>query len=108
MDNTDNTLADYISKMIDHEDWGVFCCFFFHFIDEMWGPHTIDRFASHINTKLPCFNSLFWNSTSEAIDAFTQDCSQENNWLVPPIYSVLRIFKHLIACKAAGTLIVPN
>jgi hypothetical protein len=44
---------------------------------------------------IPCF----WNSTSEAIDAFTEDWSQENNWLVPPIYSVLGVFKHLIACK---------
>jgi hypothetical protein len=100
-------LADYISNMIDHEDWGA-SFEFFHFIDEMWGPHTIDRFASQINTKLPRFNSLFWNSTSEAIDAFTQDWSEENNWLVPPIYSVLRVFKHLITCKAAGTLIVPK
>jgi hypothetical protein len=32
--------------MIDHEDWGVSFSFF-HFIDEMWGSHTIDRFASH-------------------------------------------------------------
>jgi hypothetical protein len=51
-------LADYISKMIDHEDWGV-SFEFFHFIDEMWGSHTIDHFASHINTKFPRFNSLF-------------------------------------------------
>ena len=57
---SENTLPDYISKMIDHEDWGV-SFELFHFIDEMWGPHNIDRFASHINTKLPRFNSLFWN-----------------------------------------------
>ena len=54
---SENMLADYISKMIDHEDWGV-SFEFFHFIDEMWGSHTIDHFASHINTKFPRFNSL--------------------------------------------------
>ncbi|CAC5364708.1 unnamed protein product [Mytilus coruscus] len=69
---SENTLADYVSKMVDHEDWGV-SFEFFNFIDEIWGPHTIDRFASHRNTKLPRYNSLFWNATAEAIDAFTQD-----------------------------------
>ncbi|CAC5421117.1 unnamed protein product [Mytilus coruscus] len=104
---SENTLADYVSKMVDHEDWGV-SFEFFNFIDEICGPHTIDRFASHLNTKLPRYNSLFWNATAEAIDAFTQDWSQENNWLVPPIYLVLRVIKHVIACKESGTLIVPK
>lgn len=102
-----NTLADYASKMIDHEDWGV-STEFFNFIDGMWGPHTIDRFASHLNTKLPRYNSLFWNATAEAFDAFTQDWSNENNWLVPPIFSVLRVIRHMLSCNARGTLIVPK
>jgi hypothetical protein len=47
---SENTKADYISKIVDHEDWGV-TCEFFEFIDNMWGPHTIDRFANSGNTK---------------------------------------------------------
>jgi hypothetical protein len=31
--------------------------------------------------------SLFWNPSSEAIDALTQNWSGKNNFLVPPIYS---------------------
>ena len=46
-----NALADYISKMIDHEDWGV-TDQFFQFIDSLWGPHTVDRFASLKTTNL--------------------------------------------------------
>lgn len=102
-----NVIADYISKMIDWEDWGV-TKEFFDFLDQMWGPHTVDRFASKLNTKLTRYNSLFWNVGSEAIDAFTQNWAGENNWLVPPVYSVLRTLKHIIACKASGTLIVPR
>jgi hypothetical protein len=32
----------------------------------------------------------------------------ENNFLVPPIYSVVRVIKHLVYCKAIGTLIIPR
>jgi hypothetical protein len=84
----ENTKADYISKMVDHEDWGVTDTFF-EFIDNLWGPHSVDRFASVVNKKISRFNSLFWNPSSEAVDAFTQNWSGENNFLVPPIYSVV-------------------
>ena len=60
-----NVLADGISKSIDYDDWGVsedffffFFFFFFQFIDNMWGPHEVDRFANHENAKLKRFNSM--------------------------------------------------
>ena len=42
----------------------------FHRIDLVWGPHSIDRFANHLNAKLPRFNSRFSNPGAEGIDAF--------------------------------------
>lgn len=93
--------------MVDHEDWGVTDTFF-EFIDNLWGPHSVDRFASVVNKKISRFNSLFWNPSSEAVDAFTQNWSGENNFLVPPIYSVVRAIKHLVYSKAIGTLIIPR
>jgi hypothetical protein len=103
----ENTKADYISKMIDHEDWGITDTFI-EFIDDLWGPHSVDRFASVVNKKISRFNSLFWNPSFEAVDAFTQNWSGENNFLVPPIYSVVRAIKHLVYSKAIGTLIIPT
>jgi len=103
-----NTQADYISRIVDHEDWGIISVEFFNFMNDLWGPYSIDRFASSINTKLPRFNSLFWDVNSEAVDTFTQNWYGENNWLVPPIFSVVRAIKHLVVCKAKGTLIVPK
>jgi hypothetical protein len=47
----ENTKADYISKMIDHEDWGVTYTIF-EFIDDLWEPHSVDRFASVVNKKI--------------------------------------------------------
>ena len=58
--------------MIDHETGGV-SDDFFSFIDELWGAHSIDIFASVIKYKAERFNSLFWNPGSEAVDAFTQN-----------------------------------
>ena len=74
----------------------------------MWGPHTIDQFASYFNTQLPRFNSRFWNPGSEAVDAFTCDWQGENNWWCPPVYLVPRVLRHAQATKATGTLLVPN
>lgn len=45
---------------------------------------SIDRFACDYNTKLPRFNSRFLQPKCEAVDAFFQNWSSENNWLVPP------------------------
>lgn len=102
-----NTQADYISRIVDHEDWGI-SVQFFNFMNDLWGPYSIDRFASSLNKKLPRFNSLFWDVNSEAVDTFTQNWYGENNWLVPPIFSVVRAIKHLVVCKTKGTLIVPK
>ncbi|CAC5388448.1 unnamed protein product [Mytilus coruscus] len=102
-----NTKAYYISKLIDIEDWGT-NKEFFKLVNDMWGPHTVDRFASHLNKKLLRFNSKFWNPGVEAVDAFTQNWKNEVNWIVPPISVVCRAIKHLILCKARGTLIVPK
>ncbi|CAC5424022.1 unnamed protein product [Mytilus coruscus] len=99
----ENSKADYISKIIDYEDWGV-SEFFYTFINDLWGPYTVDRFASSRNAKLERFNSLFWNVNTEAVDCFTQNWSGEINWIVPPIYLVSRAIKHVIACKAKARL----
>ncbi|CAC5357350.1 unnamed protein product [Mytilus coruscus] len=63
----ENLKADYISKTIDYEDWGV-SEFFYTFINDLWGPYTMDCFASSRDAKLEGFNSLSWNVNTEAVD----------------------------------------
>ena len=67
-----NDRADYLSRIFDADDWGL-SPLSFHRIDQAWGPHSIDRFANHLNAKLPRFNSRFWNPGAEGIDAFVMD-----------------------------------
>ncbi|CAC5425029.1 unnamed protein product [Mytilus coruscus] len=73
-----------------------------------WRELNAIEFASVENRKVLRFNSLFWQPDSEAVDAFSQILTNENNWLVPPSNLVIRSIKHIIACQARGTLVVPK
>ena len=79
----------------------------FHRIDLVWAPHLIDRFANHLNAKLPRFNSRFWNPVAEGIDAFVMDWARENNYVCPPVCFILRVLLHMRNCKASASLVVP-
>ena len=63
-----NINANDISKFVDLDNYlindGVF-----YFLDELWGPHTCDRFACHYNAKLPKFNTRFYQP---GVNAFAQ------------------------------------
>ena len=102
-----NDHADAISRIIDFDDWGV-SFEFFNYIDHIWGPHTVDCFANFNNRKLTRFYSRYWNPDAEGVDAFCHDWAGENNWLVPPVFLVPRVIRHLAECGAEGTLIVPE
>ena len=104
---TENDKADYLSKIIDHDDWEI-TIEFFEFVNSMFGPFSVDRFANFNNRKLVRYNSKFWNPESEAVDCFTQNWAGENNWLVPPLHLIVSTVKHTVECRAHGTLIVPN
>ena len=47
-----NEQADWLSRIVDKDDWEIPTEFFLR-LDASWGPHTVDRFASFYNTKLP-------------------------------------------------------
>ena len=101
-----NERADYLSRILDYDDWKLNPAVF-SVLQQVWGPHTVDRFASCNNTQLPRFNSRHWSPSTEAIDAFTSHWGGENNWWCPPISLVPRVIRHAQACGAIGTLVVP-
>lgn len=101
-----NVRADELSKIIDPDDWSLNREVFVQ-LDNMFGPHSIDRFACHYNTQLRRFNSRYWNPGCEAADCLTQDWSGENNWVCPPASMVLTTIRHMRKCHAKGTVIVP-
>lgn len=105
MPRDQNSQADFFSKIVDFDDYSVIDEVFFH-LEELWSPHSLDRFACSYNAKLLRFNSRFLQPGTEAVDAYSQDWSSDNNWLVPPTTLIGRVLCHMHNCKAVGTLIV--
>ena len=94
-----NQYADYLSRIVDYDDWKLDPGVFME-LERMFGPHSVDRFASFHNKQLERFNSRYWNPGSEAVDAFTVDWSGENNWFCPPVALIPRVLRHAQHCKA--------
>lgn len=101
-----NCKADEYSRMIDYDDYGV-SQEFFEYIDSLYGPHDVDRFANDYNHKVKRFNSKFWVPNCESVDAFSVHWGGSNNWLVPPVCLVPRALNHLRHCQAKGTFVLP-
>jgi len=55
-----NSAADDKSKVIDHDDYTINDVVF-NVLDDLWGPHTCDRFNCPYNAKVQCFNPDFIN-----------------------------------------------
>ena len=101
-----NELADYYSRIKDTDNWSIDNDSF-RFINNLYGPFTVDRFANNLNRKLKCFNSKFYCPGTSHVNAFTDDWSNDLNWLCPPISSIGSVIRHLKLCKAKGALLVP-
>lgn len=53
-----NKEADRLSKYVDRDDWEI-TQEAFQYLNSIWGPFSIDRFANYNNTKCDRFNSNF-------------------------------------------------
>ena len=59
-----NKESDLLSHVIYQDDWAI-SDYIFCRLEHLWGPHSKDRFADHLNCKLPRFNSKYWVPGSE-------------------------------------------
>ena len=101
-----NQRADYLSKFVCRDDYRLDAQVFAQ-LDERWGPHTVDVFASHLSAQLPRFYSQFWCPGTEGVDALSLSWVGENNWLFPPPYLVSLVLAHMAEGGEDGTLLVP-
>ena len=69
-----------ISRIVDYDDYAIKDDVF-AYIDEAWGPQTIDRF---IITRNLVGNSKYFQPATNGVNASTQDWAYETNWLCPP------------------------
>ena len=103
----ENKKADYLSRCSDSDDWSI-SDRIFEILNDKWGPHDIDRFASNYNNKCKRFNSRWWVPGTEAVDSFTQNWSGDINWVVPPPNIIMKVIKKMESDKCKTTLIIPK
>ena len=71
---SENEVADYLSKIVDFDDWCVKDSYF-RALDSTWGPFTVDCFANSVNAKVSRFYSLFFQPGCLGVDSFLLACS---------------------------------
>ena len=103
----ENIRADVLSRFLDADDWSIDTSVF-NWLNSLWGPYTIDRFASYYNSQLPAYNSKYSSPGSSGVDAFSQDWSATNNWLCPPVNLIILAVKKLQVSRGYGTLVIPE
>ena len=97
-----NKIPDWLSRLRQREDWRLHPRIFRQ-LDLMWGPHTVDRFATLENRQLERFNSEFWEPNTEGVDCFAQGLrswTSETNWANPPWSVLPRLTRYLAANPA--------
>jgi hypothetical protein len=102
-----NEFADSLSRYRDRADWGLNPDIFAQ-LNEEWGPHTVDRFASAHNTLCERFNSRYYDPQAEACDAFAQDWHGENNFANADFNDIPRVLAHAERHRCLLTLIFPE
>ena len=80
----------------------------FQQLDQTWGPHTVDRFASMQNTHLQLYNSRFWDPFTTRVDALAQDnWCQHNNFVNAQFRLLPKMLDVIMEQQAMATIIAP-
>ena len=101
-----NVWADKLSRRENRDDWMLGWAYF-NALEERWGPHTVERFATANNTHLARFNSQFNSPGSEGVDAMALPWRGENNFVNPPWSMLDRVAQKLRMEGAAATVVAP-
>ena len=103
----DNCHADYLSRLSQQYEWQLNPALF-AYIDRLWGPHTVDRFASLATAQLPTYNSRYLDPMTAGVDALSQtNWEQENNFVNAPFRLLNQILRTIVHQKAWATIIAP-
>jgi hypothetical protein len=105
-----NVSADKLSRHFDNDDWRLDLVVFAE-LDARFGKHSIDCFASALNTLLPRYNAGWKDPTCEAVDALhlpDNDWRKENNWCNPPWPLLPNLVQKLRQSVAAATVVAPR
>lgn len=103
-----NVQADTLSRLSSQYEWCLHQKVY-DYLNVLWGPHTIDRFATMATTKCIKYNSRFLDPASMGVDALLQeDWGQENNYVNPPIRLLDQVLDIICQQQATATVIAPE
>ena len=71
-----NLKADLLSRCYDSDDWSI-ADEIFDNLYARFGPFSIDRFATCYNTKCTRFNSKWFHTQAEVMNALLQNWDEE-------------------------------
>ena len=97
--------ADNKSRIVDMNDWQITSSCF-EYIEKLWGPHTVDRFADYY-TKSKHFSRNSGTLIPVEWTFFVRNVGNENCLVVPPVTMITKAIHYLYASRAIGTVIVP-
>lgn len=102
-----NTIPDYLSRLDNKHNWKIHPDLF-RYLDNIWGPHTMDRFACMNSAQCAKYNSLFLDPTTSGVDALSQtDWREENNFVNAPLRLLPQVLNKLDQYQAFATIIAP-
>eukprot|EP00873_Tetraselmis_striata_P045491 jgi/Tetstr1/465755/TSEL_010380.t1 len=105
-----NIWAGCLSRDLDSDDWQLDPLLFSE-LESRFGPHSIDRFASALNTLLLRYIAAWLDLTCEAVDSLhlpDADWRRENNWCNAPWPLLPDLVQKLQQSGAAATVVAPR
>ncbi len=98
-----NQKADYLNKPSPTYEWQLHSSLF-RLIENIFGPHIVDQFASMTTTQLPNYNSHFYDPHMSGVDAIAQcNWANYNNFVNCPFRMIQKVLQVIQNEKAETT-----
>ena len=103
----ENVRADFMSRHLsDRTDWRLNPRLF-NLLNQLWGPFTVDLFATRLSRQLPKFYSWRPDPESAGTNALIQDWRDSIGYAHPPWCLVGRVLQKVLVQEVTVTLIAP-
>lgn len=101
-----NLWADRLSREVDSTDWTLSPAAF-RGLDDLYGPHTIDLFASELNTRCLRFFSKNLTPGSMGVIALRFCWAPKNPWASPPLHFMGAMLDKIIRKRVTASIVAP-
>jgi len=101
-----NVWADRLSRAVDSTDWSLAPAAFRR-LDAQYGPHSVDLFATELNTRCVRFYSKDLTPGALGANALLFTWAGENAWANPPFTLMGAVLDKVIRERVTATVVAP-